>query len=92
MQMQSCIGAVFHAEDCSISYNAFGHGSTVFVFDLTADLSNAEHSEPTKRGTLRAEVRFAAQLPNGVTCFTHAKYDSCIETSQDRNISLDYLI
>ena len=90
--MQSALGKAFHDEDCSISFYAFGHGLTVFVFDLTADLANSEHSEPTKRGSLRAEVRFAAQLPTTVTCFTHAEYDNCIEISQDRNISLDYLI
>ena len=79
-------------EDNGISYYGFGHGSTVFVFDLTADLANSEHSEPSKRGGLRAEVRFGVALPQAVTCFTHAEYDNCIEISQDRNISLDYLI
>ena len=90
--MQSGIGTAFRDEDCSISYNAFDHGSTLFVFDLTADLSNAEHSEPTKRGSLQAEVRFGNQLLHAVTCFVHAEYDNCIEINQDRNISLDYLI
>ena len=92
MQMQSGVGTAFHDEDSSISYYAFGHGSTVFAFDLTADLANGNHSEPTKRGSLRAEVRFGEQLPNAVTCFVHAEYDNCIEISQDRKISLDYLI
>ena len=92
MQMQSAVGTAFRDDDSGLSYYDFGHGSTVFVFDLTADLANSEHSEPTKRGSLRAEVRFAPQLPTAVTCFTHAEYDNCIEISQDRNISLDYLI
>ena len=92
MQMQSAVGKAFRDEDSSISYHAFGHGSTVFVFDLTADLANAEHSEPTKRRGLQAEVRFGDQLPHAVTCFVHAEYDNCIEINQDRNISLDYLI
>ena len=54
MQMQSGIGTAFQDKDCSLSYNAFrhAHGSTVFVFDLTADLSNSEHSETTNRGSL----------------------------------------
>ena len=82
----------FRHEDCSISNNAFGHGSTVFVFDLMADLSNAEHSEPTNRGSLRVEVHFGEQLPHAVTCFVRAEYNNCIEINQDRNISFDYLI
>jgi hypothetical protein len=92
MQMHSGIGTAFRDADCSISLYAFGHGSTVFLFDLTADLSNEEHSEPTKRGSLRAEVRFGTALPTAVTCFAHAEYNNCIEINQDRNISLDYLI
>ena len=92
MQMQSAVGTAFRDDDSGISYYGFGHGLTVFVFDLTADLANSEHSEPTKRGSLRAEVRFAEQLPTAVTCFAHAEYDNCIEINQDRNILLDYLI
>ena len=92
MQMQSAVGKSFRDEDSSISFYAFGHGSTVFVFDLTADLANGEHSEPTQRGSLRAEVRFGEPLPHAVTCFVHAEHDNCIEINQDRNIALDYLI
>ena len=94
MQMQSvvAVGTAFREEDCSISYNAFGHCSTVFVFDLSADLSNVEYSKTTNRGSLWAEVRFGNQLPHAVTCYVHAEYDNCIEINQDRNISLDYMI
>ena len=92
MQLQSGIGNAFRDEDNSISYFDFGHGSTVFAFDLTADLANGEHKEPRKRGSLRAEVHFGTQLPSPVTCFVHAEYDNCIKINQDRDISLDYLI
>ena len=92
MQMQSGVGMAFRDEDCSISDNAFGHGSTVFMFYLTADLTNAKHTEPTNRGSLRTEVRFGAQLPHAVTCFVYAEYNNYIEINQDRKISLDYLI
>ena len=92
MQMQSGVGTAFRDENCSISYNAFERGSTVFVFDLTADLSNVEYSEPTNRGSLRMEVHFSKQLPHAVTCFVHANYNNCIEINRYRNILLDYLI
>ena len=64
----------------------------MFVFDLTAELADGEHSEPTQRGSLRAEVRFARQLPTAVTFFVHAEHDNHIDINQDRNIKLDYLI
>ena len=89
---QDNLWVFFYLDNCSTSYNIFGHGSTVFVLDLTADLSNAEHSEPPNHGSLWAEVHFGNQLPHAVTCFVHAEYDNCIKINQDRNISLDYLI
>ena len=92
MQMQSGVGSAFRDTDCGLTYNAFGAGSTVFVFDLTADLSNGFYSEPTRRGGLPAEARFATPTAHAVTCFVHAEYDNCIEINQDRSISLDYLI
>ena len=78
-------------EDCSISYNAFGHSSTVFVIDLMTDMTNAMHTEPKNHGGLRAEVRFGDKLPHAVTYFVDAEYN-CIEVNKDKKISLDYLI
>ena len=91
-QMKSGVGLRFHGEDCLISYDAFRNGSTVVVFDLTADLSNAENSESTNHRRLLVEVRFSVQVPHAVTCFVHAEYYNCIEINQYRNILLDYLI
>ena len=51
------------------------------MFDLTADLTNAEHMEPTNGGSLQAEVRFSDQLLHAVTCFVHAECNNCIEIS-----------
>ena len=52
MQIHSGVGTTFRYTDNAISYTAFGQGSTVFVFDLTADLSNDKHTEPTHCGRL----------------------------------------
>ena len=62
------------------------------VFDLMADQSNGEHTNPTYHGKLRAEVRFGVALTNPVTCFVHSLYVNNIEIDHDRKISLDYLV
>ena len=92
MQIHSSVGMAFLDNDNTIGYTAFRKGSTVFVFNLTADLSNDEHTEPTHCGSLRAEVHFGVVLEHPVTCFVHSEYDNCIEIDTDRKISLDYLI
>ena len=63
MQMHSDVGTAFCDEDSAISYTAFGQGS--FVFDLTAHLSNAEHTEPTRCGSLWAKVHFGLWYKTG---------------------------
>ena len=50
--MHSGVESAFHDDDNAISYTAFGYRSTVFVYDLTADLSNAKHTETARRGIL----------------------------------------
>ena len=92
MQMHSCVGTAFRDDDNAISYTPLGQGSTVFVFDLTADLSNDKHTEPTCWGTLRAKVHFGMALAHPITCFVYSEYGNCIEIDADRKISLDYLI
>ena len=66
MQMESGLGTSFRNYDNGISYKAFGKGSTVFLFDLTADQSNGKHTDPTRHGNLRDEVGFGVALTNPV--------------------------
>ena len=84
MQMHSGVGMAFRDEDNAKSYIAFGQGSTVFMFDLTVNLPNAEHTEPTRRCSLCTEVHFGAPVANPITCFVHVEYDNCIESDQER--------
>ena len=92
MQMQNELGTLFCGYDNRINYKTFGNGSTVFVFDLTFNQSNGEHTYPTRCRSLRAEVRFGAPLENPITCFVHSVYANTIEIDQDRKVSVDYLV
>ena len=52
MQVQSGIGTLFRNCNTGISYKPFGRGLTVFVFDLTTDQSNRDHTHPIQHGSL----------------------------------------
>ena len=65
MRKHSGVAIAFRNEDSTISYSDFGHRSMVFVFNLAPDLSNADHTEPTRHSCVHAEVRFT----HPVTCF-----------------------
>ena len=92
LQMSSALGHAFTTQDCGISYQEFKGGSTLFVFDLNAELTDGDHIEAVKRGAVRIEVRFSNALPNPVTCLLLAEYNNLITIDKERNISLDYLV
>ena len=92
MQMSSALGHAFTNQDCGISYDDFRNGTTLFVFNLNAELTDGEHTETCKRGSVRIEVRFSAALVNPITCLVLSEYDNTILIDKERNVSLDYLV
>ena len=92
MQMSSSLGHAFTNQDCGLSYKDFKGGSTLFVFNLNAELTDGDHIETIKRGTVRIECRFAAALPVPITCLVFSEYDNLILIDKQRNACLDYLV
>ena len=92
MQMSSSIGHAFTNQDCGLSYKDFKGGSTFFVFNLNAELTDGDHIETTKRGTVRIECRFANALAAPITCLVLSEYDNLILIDKQRNVNLDYLV
>ena len=92
MQMSSALGHAFSNQDCGISYDEFRGGTTLFVFNLNAELTDGEHTEAIQRGSVRIETRFSAALANPITCLVFSEYDNLILIDKERNVSLDYLV
>ena len=90
--MSSALGHAFTNQDCGISYDHFRNGTTLFVFNLNAELTDGEHTETCKRGSVRIEVRFGAALANPITCLVLSEYDNTILIDKERNVNLDYLV
>ena len=92
MQMSSGLGHAFENQDCGLSYRDFKGGNTLFVFNLNSELTDGEHIERVKRGSVRIEVRFAQPLPHPITSIVFSEFDSLILIDKDRNPELDYLV
>ena len=92
MQMSSSLGQAFTNQDCGLSYKDFKGGSTLFVFNLNAELTDGDHIETTKRGAVRIECRFANALVNPISCLVLSEYDNLILIDKERNVCLDYLV
>ena len=92
MQMSSSLGQAFTNQDCGLSYTDFKGGSTLFVFNLNAELTDGDHVETTKRGAVRIECRFANALNDPISCLVLSEYDNLILVDKERNVCLDYLV
>ena len=64
----------------------------LYVFNLNAELTDGDHTEPTRRGAARIECRFSRALAQPITCILLSEYDNLILIDKERNVSLDYLV
>lgn len=84
-------GVFYSDAGSNISYDEFGNGYCLSVFDLTPDLSAHEsHLSPQNSGSLSIELKFAAPLAAPVTVLVFAEYKNIIEIDQHRQVTLDY--
>jgi hypothetical protein len=77
------IGHGIHRED-------FSRGYALYVFDLTADMTEGSHVDPIKHGSMRLEVHFSKALPCTVNAVVYSEYDNIIQIDRARNIITDY--
>lgn len=74
----------------SISYDQFGSDFTLFVWDLSGNLSDGNQVELIRTGSLRLELKFAKALEHPIHIVVYGELDSLIEIDKSRSILLDY--
>jgi hypothetical protein len=66
------------------------NGYTIWVHDLTTDLSASEdHFSMIQNGDMFAEINFNTALKQEITCIIYMEYEKLIEVDQYRNIKSD---
>ncbi|KAF4526819.1 hypothetical protein B566_EDAN015148 [Ephemera danica] len=85
-------GINFTNTEMSISRDQYSKGYTLFIFDLSPDLSASCHShwQLKEVGSLGLELRFAAALTDTVNCIVYAEFENLIEITKDREVTVDY--
>ena len=91
MQLVQASGKAMKDQDIFINRNEFGHGYTMYAFDLTPDHGCSEHYSLIKTGNLRAEIHFAQHLPITINKILYGVFDNVIEINHSRNILFDYM-
>ena len=77
-------------EGNGIDRNEFANGYTLYVFDLTPDLSENDSFNLTRSGGVRVGMKFAAPLARTITVIAFAEFENIIEIDRNRNVVFDY--
>ncbi|HSN24188.1 MAG TPA: hypothetical protein VLS45_08495 [Methylomicrobium sp.] len=77
-------------EGNDISRTDFATGYALYGFDLTADLSEADHFNLSRQGTVRISMKFSTALANTVTVLVYAEFENIVEIDRNRNIAFDF--
>lgn len=73
-----------------ISYDDFAAGYSLFVWDLSANISDGNQIELVRTGSLRLELKFAEALPHPIHVVVYGELDSLLEIDRNRQILADF--
>jgi hypothetical protein len=77
-------------EGNDIDRSAFADGYALYAFDLSPDLSENDHFNLVRQGTVRVDLKFALALPHAVTVIAYAEFENIIEVDRNHNVVFDF--
>ena len=90
MGMYTGSGQSNEDEGNGVTRSDFANGYTLYVFDLTPDLSECGTFNLTRSGCVRLAMKFASALPNTITVLAFSEFDNLLEIDKFRNVIFDY--
>jgi len=77
-------------EGIDISREEYPNGYTLYAFDLTPDLAEADHLNLAKEGTVRLDAKFRTALANTKIVVVYGEFENILELDRNRNVIFDY--
>ena len=90
MSLFAGTGKINRDEGNYISRDEYPLGYTLYAYDLSPDLSEDDHFNLTRQGSLRILLKFAQALLRTVTVVAYAEFENIIEIDRNRNIIFDF--
>ncbi|KAJ8030247.1 hypothetical protein HOLleu_26606 [Holothuria leucospilota] len=87
----SGLNTMFSDKGNHIDRYDYGHGYTLYAFDMTPDLANGGHFHLRKNGNVRLEMQFDRALVRTVNVIVYAEYDAIVEIDKTRVFPSDCL-
>ena len=92
-EMQDNIGYAFSNDSNGITYNMFGNGWNIYVFNLTNSLENDPGFQLIKEGTTSIHIKFANVVPaGGITMICYGEVDSLMLIDKNRALTSDVTV
>ena len=90
MSLFSGTGKANRDEANAISRQAFANGNALYALDLSPDLSEDDHFNLARQGTVHINMKFGAALSNTVAVIAYAEFENIIEIDRNRNVVFDF--
>ena len=90
MSLFSGMGKMYKDEGTDIQREDFKNGYAIYAFDLTPDLSDGDHFNLIKDGSVRVDMTFRNELPNTINVIAYAEFENVLQIDSSRNVMLDY--
>jgi hypothetical protein len=90
MSLFNATGKENRDEGNDIDRPDFADEYALYAFDLSPDLSENDHFNLARQGTVRVDLKFALALPHTVTVVTYAKFENIIQIDRNRNVVFDF--
>ncbi|XP_054708218.1 uncharacterized protein F54H12.2-like [Uloborus diversus] len=73
-----------------LSREQFARGTTLYNFDLSADLCNGPHLNLQHQGNLRVEIKFSTAIEETLSLLIYAEFQNVIEITKSRHVLCDF--
>ena len=90
MSLFSGTGKQRKDEGNDIQRDDFSGGYALYAFDLTPDMSEDDHFNLAREGSIRVDLKFANALQNTINVIAYAEFENVIEIDRNRSIIFDY--
>ena len=90
MSLFSGTGKLQKDEGNLISREDYSGGYALYAFDLTPDLSEDDHFNLNRDGSLRVDMKFANPLIATINVIVYAEFENVIEIDRNRNVLFHY--
>ena len=89
MSLFSGTGKYSRDESNDIQRSDLVDGYALYALDLNPDLSEDNHFNLARPGSVRLDMKFATALPNTVTVVAYAELENNIKVDRNRNVIFD---